>query len=601
MAESQVQSVLQSVFGFSSFRGPQADIIDRVVQGQNVLVLMATGAGKSLCYQIPSLIRDGVGVVISPLIALMHNQVSALKQLGIKAAFLNSSQTQREIQVVEQRFLAKNLDLLYVAPERMLMPSFQKLLELCKISLFAIDEAHCVSQWGHDFRPEYSQLGFLAEKFPHIPRIALTATADQITRNEILENLHLKNASVFVSGFDRPNIRYQVVEKNQPKKQLLSFIRNEHADDAGIVYCISRRGVDELCLWLSQEGIKTLPYHAGLPKELREKNQHRFLHEEGIVMVATIAFGMGIDKPNVRFVAHIDMPKSLEAYYQETGRAGRDGLPADAWLTYGLKDVVIHRHMAESGNAPPEIKRLEQRKLEAMLGFCETCSCRRQTLLHYFGEGSDKACGNCDTCLHEAVMWDGTRAAQMAMSCVYRTRQIFGVGHLIDVLLGKPTEKAIQFGHQNLSLFGVGKEHSTQEWRSVFRQLIAMRLIHVEMESYGALKLTKDCSPVLRGEKKLMLRRLSKKPAHEKKSKRKKEVITQSKDQSLFNILKALRLRLAKEHGVPPYVIFHDRTLLEMCEKTPKDLNDLRGIYGVGEQKLLKYGEPFIEALNLAS
>jgi ATP-dependent DNA helicase RecQ len=594
---SKAQAILKSTFGFEAFRGHQAEIIDTVVKGNNALVLMSTGAGKSLCYQLPALVRPGVGIVISPLIALMHNQVTALKQLGIKAAFLNSSLTQSEAKTVENRLTAGNLDLLYVAPERLLMPSFQKLLESCSIALFAIDEAHCVSQWGHDFRPEYLKLSILAENFPNIPRIALTATADQITRNEILENLRLKDAKVFVAGFDRPNIRYQIVEKNQPKKQLLSFLRTEHAEDAGIVYCISRKSVDDFSQWLNSEGIKALPYHAGLSKQIREKNQERFLHEEGLVMVATIAFGMGIDKPNVRFVAHMDMPKSIEAYYQETGRAGRDGLPAQAWLAYGLKDVMIHRQMTDAQTTSEGQKRLEQKKLDALLGLCETTSCRRQTLLHYFGETYDKPCGNCDTCLTPISMWDGTRSAQMALSCVYRTGQFFGVAHLIDVLLGKQTDKVNQFGHHKLLVFGLGKEHSANEWRSIFRQLIAMRLIHVEMESFGALKLTKECQPILRGEKELSLRKMAEKPkkvARQTTQARKDNKV----NHDLFQTLKAVRLRLAKEHGVPPYVIFHDRTLLEMAEQAPRHVNDLRTLYGVGDQKLAKYGEQFLEALN---
>lgn len=597
MAQTTAQTVLQSVFGFTNFRGHQTEIIDTVVNGENALVLMSTGAGKSLCYQVPALLRAGVGIVISPLIALMHNQVTALKQLGIKAAFLNSSLSYAEAKSVEKRLIGKELDLLYVAPERMMMPAFLELLEDCPVALFAIDEAHCVSQWGHDFRPEYLELKILAEKFPKVPRIALTATADQITRNEILENLRLKDAKVFLSGFDRPNIRYRIVEKNNPKKQLLALLKNEHPQDSGIIYCLSRRSVDELSQWLTSENIEALPYHAGLTKQVREENQARFLYEEGIVMVATVAFGMGIDKPNVRFVAHMDMPKSIEAYYQETGRAGRDGLPAQAWLTYGLQDVIIHRQMAESSNANDEIKRLEQRKLDALLGLCETTSCRRQTLLHYFGETYDKPCGNCDTCLTPVAMWDGTKAAQLALSSAYRTRQTFGVVHLIDVLLGKETDKVKRFAHHKLSVFGLGKEFSANDWRSIFRQLIAMRLMHVEMESFGALKLTPACSAVLRGEQKLWLRKVSDKPKKEK-ARPQAQVAKSNVNHDLFESLKALRLRLAKEHAVPPYVIFHDRTLLEMTERLPQDLDDLRGVYGVGEQKLEKYGDAFLEAVQ---
>lgn len=598
MPPSHAQSILQSVFGFASFRGQQADIINAVIEGHHVLALMSTGAGKSLCYQVPALIRPGVGIVISPLIALMHNQVTALKQLGIKAAFLNSSLTPSEAARIEQELKAGKLDLLYVAPERMMTPNFQQLLESIPIALFAIDEAHCVSQWGHDFRPEYLKLNMLAEKFPAVPRMALTATADNITQREIIENLRLKDAKIFISGFDRPNIKYRVLEKNQPKKQLLSFIKNEHEGDAGIVYCLSRRGVDELCLWLNDQRIKALPYHAGLSKLTREQNQQQFLHEEGIVMVATIAFGMGIDKPNVRFVAHLNMPKSIEAYYQETGRAGRDGLPAEALLLYGLQDVIIHRQMAESSNAPLEIKRLEQRKLDALLGFCETTACRRQILLHYFGDTYEKPCGNCDTCLSPIAVWDGTKAAQMALSCVYRTRQIFGVAHLIDVLLGKNTQKVLQFGHHKLSVFGLGQEYGAQDWRSIFRQLIAMRLIRVEMESFGALKLTNECSPILRGETKLMLRTMAKKSNKETSKTPRNTTQKTNANPELLTTLKNVRLKLAKEYSVPPYVIFHDRTLLEICEHKPRQLEDLRGLYGVGEQKLTKYGQPFLEAVQ---
>jgi ATP-dependent DNA helicase RecQ len=597
MSEQKAQAILRSVFGYDAFRGHQAEIINTLVRGENALVLMSTGAGKSLCYQVPALLRPGVGVVISPLIALMQNQVAALRLLGIKAAFLNSTLTYDEGQEVEQKLIRGELDLLYVAPERLMMPTFLKLLEKCSLALFAIDEAHCVSQWGHDFRPEYLELGILAQSFPKVPRIALTATADQITRNEILKNLSLNDAKVFISGFDRPNIRYRIVEKNNPKKQLLAFLRAEHPKDSGIVYCLSRRSVEEVALWLKKEGILALPYHAGLPREVREKNQERFLYEEGVVMVATIAFGMGIDKPNVRFVAHMDMPKSIEAYYQETGRAGRDGAPAQAWLAYGLQDVIIHRHMTASSNANEEIKRLEQKKLDALLGFCETISCRRQTLLHYFGETYDKSCGNCDTCLNPCSTWDATKAIQMALSAAYRTGQIFGVAHLIDVLLGKETEKIIKFGHHNLTVFGLGKEHNANDWRSIFRQLIAMRLIHVEMESYGALKLTKACSPILRGEQTIWLRKAAVKSAV-KKSPTHISVAKSAANLDLFEALKALRFKLSKEHGVPSYIIFHDRTLHEIAERAPRQLEDLRGVHGVGEQKLAKYGEVFLQAVR---
>jgi len=596
MTEPTAQTILQSVFGYQNFRGQQKDVIDTVTGGENALVLMSTGAGKSLCYQIPSLLRKGTGVVISPLIALMHNQVMALKQLGIKAAFLNSSLTYADAKDVEDQLRSERLDLLYVAPERLMMPAFLALLETCDISLFAIDEAHCVSQWGHDFRPEYLELGMLAQRFHDVPRIALTATADRITQNEILQRLHLQDAKVFVSGFDRPNIRYRIVLKNNPKRQLLAFVANEHAKDSGIIYCLSRRRVEELCLWLKNQGKVVLPYHAGLSKMVREQNQSRFLHEEGVVMVATIAFGMGIDKPNVRFVAHFDMPKSIEAYYQETGRAGRDGLFAQAWLAYGLQDVIVHRQMAEASNASEEIKRREQRKLDALLGLCETTSCRRQTLLHYFGETYDRPCGNCDTCLDPVSTWDGTRLAQMALSSAYRTRQVFGALHLIDVLMGKETDKVKKFAHNKLGVFGLGKDVEAQQWRSIFRQLIAMRLFHVDMDAFGALKLTDKSAPILRGQSTLFLRKIEAAP----KAKAKRQILPTGLKQKnpLFDMLKTLRLQLAKEHEVPPYVIFHDRTLMEMAERVPQNLEDMRGIYGVGDQKLAKFGAAFLDALH---
>jgi ATP-dependent DNA helicase RecQ len=589
------ENILRNIFGYQSFRGIQEQVIETIAKGDNALVLMSTGAGKSLCYQIPALLRNGTAIVISPLIALMHNQVMALKELGVKAEFLNSSLTQEKASKVYYALKAGKLDLLYVSPERLMMPHFLETLSELNIALFAIDEAHCVSQWGHDFRPEYLSLNILAQKFPKVPRIALTATADQLTRNEIIEKLSLKDAKVFVSGFDRPNIRYTIVEKNNPKKQLLDFIKSEHPDDSGIVYCLSRKSVVELASWLKEEGIEALPYHAGLSQSIREKNQQRFLHEEKIIIVATIAFGMGIDKPNVRFVAHVDLPKSIEAYYQETGRAGRDGLKAHAWLSYGLKDLIIHRQMTDDSTASPEIKRREQRKLDALLGLCETSSCRRQVLLQYFGEIYDKPCNNCDTCLNPVDSYNASLEAQLALSSIYRTGQRFGVNHLIDVLVGKTTDKIISFSHQKLNLFGKGHMHNTNSWRSIFRQLIAMRLIRVEMESYGALKLANDCLPILRKEKEVWLRKQKDKKVKISKI---KEKDTKIKHTDLFLKLRALRLKIAQEQGVPPFVIFHDRTLFEIAENKPQSLDDFKNLHGVGEQKLAKYGEIFLREIN---
>ncbi|MFZ0789834.1 MAG: DNA helicase RecQ, partial [Chromatiaceae bacterium] len=498
--------ILGRVFGYTGFRGAQQEVIERVAGGGDALVLMPTGGGKSLCYQIPALLRPGTGVVVSPLIALMQDQVDALRQLGVRAAFLNSSLPINEQQAVEQALLSGNLDLLYVAPERLLTDRFLALLNRVAIALFAIDEAHCVSQWGHDFRPEYIQLNLLHERWPQVPRIALTATADAPTRNEIVTRLALEQAAQFIASFDRPNIRYRIVEKDQPRRQLISFLRVEHPGDSGIVYCLSRRKVDETAEFLRSQGFKALPYHAGMPAEQRRANQAEFLRGEGVIVVATIAFGMGIDKPDVRFVAHLDLPKSLEAYYQETGRAGRDGLPADAWMTYGLGDVVMMRRLIEDSQSEERFKRVELHKLNALLGYCETTECRRVVMLNYFGEQHTEPCGNCDTCLDPVESWDGTVAAQKALSCVYRTEQRFGVNYLIDVLLGSDHERVRRFGHDRLSTFGIGKDLSADQWKSVYRQLVAAGLIAVDMEGHGALRLTDQSRPVLRGERRLHLR-----------------------------------------------------------------------------------------------
>lgn len=593
--------LLRTVFGYNNFRGNQATIIEQLLQGKDSLVLMPTGGGKSLCYQIPAMLRTGVGIVVSPLIALMQDQVDSLLQLGIKAAFLNSTLSPQAAVTVEQQLLRNELDLLYVAPERLLTPQFLALLQRSKLALFAIDEAHCVSQWGHDFRPEYLQLPLLHERFPTIPRIALTATADDATRKEIVERLALHDAQQFVASFDRPNIRYQIVQKHHAKNQLLQFLHDEHPEDAGIVYCLSRKTVDSVAKWLTEKGYTALPYHAGLNNAVRQKHQQRFLREDAIIMVATVAFGMGIDKPNVRFVAHLNLPKSMEGYYQETGRAGRDGLPADAWMTYGLSDLITLRQMLENSTAEEQHKRIEKRKLEALLGFCETTRCRRRVLLNYFGEDYAAACQNCDNCLNPIKTWDGTIAAQMALSCVYRTGQRFGVGHIIDVLLGKLTDQVKRFHHNQLSTFNIGKDYTQAQWSSIFRQLIAANYLTIDIAGYGSLKLTPQSRPLLRGEEAIALREDPKsaakkqpKPAPKLRSQR---TVTPEKE-ALWQALKTKRSQLAREQGVPPYVIFHDSTLLEMLHQLPKNLTDLSSIPGVGKHKLEHYGEIFLKILN---
>jgi len=572
-------------------------------------VLMPTGGGKSLCYQIPALMRDGAAIVVSPLIALMQDQVDALKQLGVAAAFLNSSLDAETARAVSKSLLHGELKLLYVAPERLMTEGFLNLLERLNrdknIALFAIDEAHCVSQWGHDFRPEYRALTVLHERFPEVPRIALTATADAPTRAEIIERLQLEQARQFISSFDRPNIRYRVALKNNARQQLLSFLESEHPGDAGIVYCLSRKKVEETAAWLKEQGRDALPYHAGLDAALRSRNQSRFLREEGVIMVATVAFGMGIDKPNVRFVVHLDLPKSMEGYYQETGRAGRDGLPANAWMAYGLGDVVSMRQMLLSGDAPEERKRVELQKLDALLGFCESTACRHQSLLRYFGQEHPGNCGECDNCLSPVDTWDATRAAQMALSCIYRTGQRFGVAHLIDVLLGKATAKVEQFNHQKLSTFGIGHELSQQQWSSVYRQLTAGGFIEVDIEGYGGLRLAAVARPVLRGEQEVRLRRDAE-PAKRKTSKsergsRLREAFAGANEDPLWQAIKAKRSELAREQGVPPYVIFHDSTLLEMLDRKPQTLTEMGQISGVGQSKLNKYGDDFLRVLEEAA
>jgi ATP-dependent DNA helicase RecQ len=596
---------LQRVFGYDSFRGDQQAIIEHVVQGGDALVLMPTGGGKSLCYQIPALVRPGTGVVISPLIALMQDQVDALLELGVRAAYLNSSQDWRTSRDVEQAFLAGELDLLYVAPERLLTDRCLDLLSQGNVALFAIDEAHCVSQWGHDFRPEYLGLSLLHERWPQVPRLALTATATSATRREIADRLELNGAPHFVASFDRPNIRYRIIEKNEVRRQLLSFIKAEHEGDCGIVYCLSRARVEETAEFLCENGIPALPYHAGLGAALRSTNQARFLREEGVVMVATIAFGMGVNKPDVRFVAHIDLPKSVEGYYQETGRAGRDGQPATAWLAYGLQDVVQQRRMINESPGDDAFRRRLGAQLDAMLGLCETVNCRRQRLLAYFDQEIEP-CGNCDTCLEPPQAWDGTVAAQKILSAVYRLwrerGQRFGAGHLIDILRGKATDRVKQYEHENLTVYGIGADLSEQAWRGVLRQLLAQSLLAVDHEGYGTLALTEGSRDVLKGERTLMFRR-----EPEKKARSTRSASTRGKDAGIvlppdaqlrFENLRAWRSEVARGHGVPAYVIFHDATLREIAMNCPASMDDLGGISGVGVRKLEAYGEEILRCVR---
>jgi len=592
----QAIEILQSVFGYAEFRGEQAEIVQTISSGESALVLMPTGGGKSLCYQIPALLRPGVGIVVSPLIALMQDQVDALKVHGIRAAFLNSSLSSQEIYATEQALCAGQLDMLYVAPERLLMPRTLNLLGDSQLALFAIDEAHCVSQWGHDFRPEYQGLRLLAERFPDVPRMALTATADQRTRAEIVENLGLQSARHFIAGFDRPNIRYTITESQNAKENLWAFLQQNHAVDAGIVYCLSRKKVETIALWLEKQGRVALPYHAGMSAAQRQRNQARFLKEEGIIIVATIAFGMGIDKPDVRFVAHLNMPKSIEAYYQETGRAGRDGLPANAWMSFGLQDVINLRHMMQQSNADDQQKRVEHQKLESMLGFSELSSCRRAALLDYFDDPQAANCGNCDNCLDPPQHWDATVSAQKALSCVYRTDQRFGVNYIIDVLRGKSNERMQRFGHTEVSTFGIGDELSAIEWRSVFRQLIAAGYLYADVDNFSSLRLTPMARGILKGEVSLTLR----KPQAKMKSKRKRSAasaVPANVDNNLWEALRSCRSAFASDAGVPPYVIFHDKTLLEMAAVMPSNLEEMASISGVGQTKLERYGERFLATL----
>ncbi len=593
------QATLREVFGYDSFRGRQEEIIDHVLRGGDALVLMPTGGGKSLCYQIPALVMPGTAIVVSPLISLMQDQVDALRELGVRAAFLNSALDFDTARRVENGLRCGEYDLVYVAPERLATDGFLDLLDRSPLALFAIDEAHCVSQWGHDFRPEYRKLDLLHERFPNVPRIALTATADKPTRAEILEHLALSDAGLFVSGFDRPNIRYEVITKTNARRQLLQFVKQRHSGESGIVYCMSRKKVEATADFLAAEGVPALPYHAGLDKEVRTAHQQRFIREEGLVMVATIAFGMGIDKPDVRFVSHLDLPKSLEAYYQETGRAGRDGLPADAWMTFGYGDATFIRQMVERSDSPPERKRLEQQKLNALLGYCETAECRRSVLLRSLGDSHSGQCDACDTCETPVETWDGTTAAQKALSNVYRTGERFGAGYLADVLVGGGDERIARNGHDAISTHGIGGELERREWMSVYRQLVSAGLLRVDPE-HGGLSLTADARPILRGESDVRLRR---DPAPARRAPRKSrgrsvvQILESSLDRELFEALRAARLETAKVRKVPPYVIFHDRTLIEMARERPTTQEALATLPGVGAKKLERYGGIFLRVI----
>jgi len=594
-------TILKQTYGYGQFRGQQEEIIDYVNRGGSAFVLMPTGSGKSLCYQIPSLCRDGVGVIISPLIALMQDQITALEQLGISAGAINSGMPYGEVLRVRQKLENNQLDLLYVAPERLVMEEFLEILDQINIALFAIDEAHCVSQWGHDFRPDYTALSLLANRFKEIPRIALTATADHATRKDIVDRLKLAEGKTFIGGFDRPNIHYSILERNNPKKQVYDFIRNHHAGDSGIIYCISRKKVEDMAEWLLGKNINALPYHAGLTPEVRSRNQDRFLREDNIVIVATIAFGMGIDKPDVRYVAHMNIPKSIEAYYQETGRAGRDGLPSNAYMIYGMDDAAMQRNWIENSEAPDIQKRIEHQKLNALLGLCEAAICRRQILLEYFDD-TCKPCGNCDTCDTKPETFDGTIPAQMALSAVFRTGQRFGMVYVVDVLMGKEDERIRRFGHDRQSTFGIGDKWNKNEWQNIFRQLVSQNLLMVDVNEHNGIKITEKGFIFLKKKESINFRKLTEKQkARKGKTSRKAKVeLDNDLDQALYENLKSARQQMAKKRRVPAYVIFHDKTLIELAKTKPQSFEEMLDISGIGEAKLKKFGQTLLDVILAA-